>query len=153
MTSELVVCLNKMPALSRGLLAGSEHCDLPPPLISLLSLATNQVCQTTFSLSQENGCLLSKKKEMKEEKSLSLSKRSCRAGIFVLFVFSVDAVQMSAAGVWNMSPSLSLACLCGGVSLWALWVLLIYCASQWQLRQIISTRQCCQELTLSFAAT
>lgn len=156
MTSELGVCLNKMPPLSRHLLASAEHRDLPPPLIPLLSLATNQVFQTTFSLSQENGRLLSKKKETEDEQSLTkrltLSERSHRAGTFVLFLSSVDAVQMSAAGVWNMSPSLSLVCLCGGVSRWARWVL-IYCASQWQLRQILSTCQCCQALMQAFTFT
>lgn len=70
MTSEPGVCLNKMLLLSRRLLAGSEHRDLPPPLIPLLSPATNQVCQTTFSLSQENGRLLSEKKETEDEQSL-----------------------------------------------------------------------------------
>lgn len=116
MTSELGVCLNKMQPLSWRLLAGSEHRDLPPPFIPLLSPATNQVCQTTFSLSQENGRLLSEKKETEDEQSLkkrlTLSQRSHRAGTFVLSLSSMDAVQMSAPGVWNMSPS-SPACLCG----------------------------------------
>lgn len=119
MTSELGVCVNKMLPLSRRLLAGSEHRDLPPPLVPLLSPATNQVCQTTFSLSQENGRPLSEKKETEDEQSLkkrlTLSARSHRAGTFVLFLSSVDAVQMSAAGVWSMSPALSLVCLCGGL--------------------------------------
>lgn len=34
----------------------------------------------------------------------------------MLFLSFVDAVQMSAAGVWNVRPSLSLVCLCVGVS-------------------------------------
>lgn len=51
MTTERNVCLKKMLALRCRLLACSECCDLPPPLIPLLSPATNQVCQTTFSLS------------------------------------------------------------------------------------------------------
>lgn len=157
MTSELGVCLNKMPPLSRCLLAGSEHRDLPPPLVPLLSPATNQVCQTTFSLSQENGRLLGEKKGTEDEQSLkkrlTLSSRSHRAGTFVLSLSSVDALQMSAAGVWNMSPSLSLVCLYGGVSRGpARWVL-IYCASQRQLRQILSTCQCCTALMQASAAT
>lgn len=64
------------------------HRDLPPPLIPLLSPATNQVCQTTFSRSQENGRLLGKKKETEDEQSLkkrlTLSERSHRAGTFVI---------------------------------------------------------------------
>lgn len=108
MTSELGVCLNKMPPLSRRLLASSEHRDLPPPLIPLLSPATNQVCQTTFSLSQENGCLLSEKKETEDEQSLkkrlTLSWRSHRAGTFVLFLSSVDAVHMSAGWCLEYEP-------------------------------------------------
>lgn len=119
MTSELCVCLNKMPPLSRRLLAGSEHRDLPPPLIPLLSPAMNQVCQTTFSVSQGNGRLLSEKKETEDEQSLkkrlTLSQRSRRAGAFVLFLCSADAVQMSAAGVWSTSPSSSLVY----VAVWA----------------------------------
>lgn len=70
MTSELGVRLNKMPPLSRCLLVGSKHCDLPPPLVPLLSPATNQVCQTTLSLSQENGRLLGEKKGTEDEQSL-----------------------------------------------------------------------------------
>lgn len=70
MTSELGDCLNKTLPLSWRLLAGSERRDLPPPLIPLLSSALNQVCQTTSSLSQENGCLLREKKETEDEQSL-----------------------------------------------------------------------------------
>ena len=96
MTSEPGVCVNKMPPLSRRLLAGSERRDLPPPLIPPLSPATNQVCQTAFSVSLENGCLLSEKKETEDEQSLkkrlTFFERSHRAGTFVLSLFSVDAV-------------------------------------------------------------
>ncbi|KAA8591790.1 hypothetical protein FQN60_017164 [Etheostoma spectabile] len=78
--------------------AGPEHRDLPPPFFPLLSAATNQVCQTTFSLSRENGRLLSKKKETEDEQSLkkrlTLSLLSHRAGTFVLFRSYVDAVQI-----------------------------------------------------------
>ena len=74
MTSELGVCLNKMLLLSRRLLAGPEHRDLPPPLIPPLSPATNQVCQTTFSLSQGNGRLLSEKKDTEDVQSLKKKK-------------------------------------------------------------------------------
>lgn len=117
MTSELGDCLNKTLPLSWHLLAGFERCDLPPPLIPLLSSALNQVCQTTSSLSQENGRLLREKKETEDEQSLKKRLTLCwcshRAGTFVLFFSSADAVQMSAPGVWNVSPSLSLVCLCG----------------------------------------
>lgn len=53
MSGELGVWVNKMLLLSQRLLAASEHRDLPPPLIPLLSPATNQVGQTTFRLSRE----------------------------------------------------------------------------------------------------
>lgn len=109
MTSELGVGVNKMLPLSWRLLAASEHRDLPPPLIPLLSPATNQVCQTTFSLSQENGRLLSEKKETEDEQSLKKRAYTLLAVPTELehlcfSLSSVDAVQMSAAGVWNVSP-------------------------------------------------
>lgn len=70
MTSELGVCVNKMLLLSRRLLDGSVHSDLPPLLVPPLSPAMNQVGQTTFSLSQGNGCMLGQKKETEDEQSL-----------------------------------------------------------------------------------
>lgn len=52
----------------------------------------------------------------------------------------VSAVQISAAGVWSVSPSLSLACSCGGVNCLTGWIL-IYCGSWWQQRWISSSVQ------------
>lgn len=106
MTTELGVCLNKALLLSRPLLACSKHRDLPPPLIPPLSPATNQVCQTTFSLSLENGRLLSENKETEDEQSLkkrlTLSERSHRAGTF-LFPSSLRLLgqcQRLVFGIW-----------------------------------------------------
>ncbi|CAB1417202.1 unnamed protein product [Pleuronectes platessa] len=107
MTTELGVCVNKMLPLSRRLLAASENHDLPPPLIPPLSPATNQVCQTTFSLGWENGRLLSKKKEAEDEQSLEKGPAAPQSRGTFVFSLSVEAVQMSAAGVWNVSPEWS----------------------------------------------
>lgn len=156
MTTELGVCLNKMPPLSRRLLAVSEHRDLPPPLSPLLSPATNQVCQTTFGQGQENGCQLSAKKETEEvqshKKRLTLCSRSHRAEAFVLSL-----------SLWMLCQCQRLAlgmrachCLCSahskGVSRCPRKVLM-HCVSQWEMRQILSTRQCCQARMQSFVAT
>lgn len=105
MTSELGDCLNKMLPLSWRLLAGSKRRDLNALLVPLLSPATNQVYQAAIGRSQENGRPLSEKKETEDEQSpkkrLTLCLCSHRAGTVVHFLSSVDAVQMSAAGVWE----------------------------------------------------
>lgn len=54
---------------------------------------------------------------VKGSRSFSLTALPAEPGTFVLFLSSVDAVQMSAAGVCVcVSPLLSLVCLCGAVS-------------------------------------
>lgn len=104
MTSELGVCLNKTLPLSRRLLAGPEHRDLPPPLIPLLSPATNQVCQTTFSLNQETGRLLSEKKATEDEQSLKKK------------AYTLLALSQS----WNICAFPILCGCCANVSDWCL---------------------------------
>lgn len=74
------------------------------------------------------------------KKKLTLQYRH-KAGTFVLFFSTADTLQMSEAGVWNVSSSLSLVCLCGGVSCHPPCILM-YCASQRQQRQILSVALC-----------
>lgn len=107
MTSEPGVCLNKMLPLSRRLLAGSEHRDLPPPLIPLLSPATNQVCQTTFSLSQEKmAARWARRKKRKMNKVLRKGSHSSSAPTelehlcFSSPLWMLCKCQRLAFGVW-----------------------------------------------------
>lgn len=110
-----------MLLLSWRLLAGSKLRDLPPLLIPpLLPLLWIRCAKQPSSLHWANGFLLSERKETEDERSrkkrLALSWCSHRAGTFLLFLSPADAEQMSAPGVWNVGPSLSLACL------WGVWV-------------------------------
>lgn len=155
MTGELGDCLNKMLPLSWRLLAVFERRDLPAPFIPLLSPATNQVCQTTFSVSQENGCPLSEKKETEDEQSLkkrlTLSQCSHRAGTFVLFPLLCGCCANVSGWCLECEPIVVFGLFMSGSDPpGPLDIDILY---QWQLRQILSVCQRRWALTPVLSAT